>query len=122
MEEGKDSIERTKSGYSRFVGTHSTRTGRRRSVTSNLFQDTNDAWQVLLSLLMPKEFADKSTAGRVAYWMQSTRFEGLIAVALLTNVLWMAVSLQVNGARHGLSRFELKLMGVCVAPFPPERW
>eukprot|EP00913_Durusdinium_trenchii_P009450 g8883.t1 len=62
------------------------RTGRRDSI-SNLY-DTG-------------EFPPNTISGRLQDWLESTRFEGFIAAALLANVLWMAVSLQVNGSRTG---------------------
>lgn len=51
-----------------------------------------------------KDFPDVESLtwyGRLAEWLQSSSFEGIIAVALLANVLWMAVSLQVNGGKTG---------------------
>jgi len=60
--------------------------------------------QASMTFFDTKDFPDVESLtwyGRLAEWLQSSSFEGIIAVALLANVLWMAVSLQVNGGKTG---------------------
>ena len=60
--------------------------------------------QASMTFFDTKEYDDVASLSwheRLAEWLQSSSFEGIIAVALLANVLWMAVSLQVNGGKTG---------------------
>ena len=59
--------------------------------------------QASMTFFDTKDFSDVNLTwhGRLTEWLQSSSFEGIIAVALLANVLWMAVSLQVNGGKTG---------------------
>lgn len=67
-------------------------------------QPTAELSKASMTFFDTKEFPDPShntLRGRTAVFLESTRFEGIIAVALLSNVFWMAVSLQVNGGPVG---------------------
>jgi len=61
-----------------------------RNSASMTFFDTNEFPQ-----------PNRTRWDKTAVWLQSTKFEGMIAVALLANVTWMGVSLQVNGGKTG---------------------
>ncbi|CAE7445714.1 unnamed protein product [Symbiodinium sp. CCMP2592] len=82
-------------------------------VSSKLLRSESDSEESKSESVLAAEYQRKSIIEKMREWLQSNKYEMIMAGILLLNVLWMAFELQVHGSKSGF------LIGVSDAPMVP---